>query len=105
MKYNILVKIFDDKGIYLITSSIIRKNLTILRGESSNLFIKNLDDDDFNYLEKVIEGEARSLEELREEMEGRIIEGEFGGKYKIISGGMEEIIGEIRGILLLKEII
>jgi hypothetical protein len=103
--YNVLVKLRDDGGIYLILDSI--------KDVDTKIFVINKLDEagEFNdplwgknSLGELIKLEERSLEELKEDK--RKI-GSFRDviKYKIISGDIEEIIGEIRGILLLKEII
>jgi hypothetical protein len=113
MKYNILVKI-EVGWINLIMNSI--EDIRNLYGRI--WFIQELNElGEFNdsiygrgSLKELIKLEGRSLEELKEEKRKREVDDEFhfkedDGIYKVISGEMEEIIGEIREILLLGEII
>ena len=91
-----------------------RYNIFIFMGKEDIIIImKNLNyiininnEENDSLLKELIEGEKRSLEELKEAMEWRKLIGkEINGKYKILSGSVEEIIGEIREIFLLGEII
>ena len=91
-KYNIFIFMGKEDII------IIMKNLN---------YIININNEENDFLLKeLIEGEKRSLEELKKVMErSKLIGKEINGKYKILSGSVEEIIGEIREIFLLGEII
>jgi hypothetical protein len=98
-KYNILVKIINIGGVYIILDS-----FGVLIEEINN-FNKYSMYGNMSF-EEIINEEKRTFEELKNEMERRKISiGEVKGKYKIISGNMEEIIEEIRKIILLGEII
>jgi hypothetical protein len=101
--YNVLVKLRDDGGIYLILDSIKdvdTKRFVINKLDEAGEFNDPLWGKNSLGLGELIKLEERSFEELKEDKRKR---GSI--KYKIISGDMEEIIEEIRGILLLKEII
>jgi hypothetical protein len=114
MKYNILVKIrmngevclimnrFEDMGKFYGKIWLIQE-LNELGEFNDSIYGRGS-------LKELIKLEGRNLEELREDKRKREVDNEFhfkedDGIYKVISGEMEEIIGEIREILLLQEII